>query len=189
MDNKGAIRSSMLECRKAIPPSQYAHLSRQIQLLFLASDIYREARTLMLYVPVHNEPGTALIIARAWRDHKTVLLPSVRNGRVCPVYYPKDAPLKQGHHKVQEPVAAQEYAGNEIDVVVVPGIAFDPRGNRIGYGKGYYDKFLGELDQRTIKAGFSFNRCLVEGIHANTWDIPVDMIVTETGIQIKEQIL
>ncbi len=179
----------MLECRKAIPLSEYERLSRQLQLLFLRSDVYQGARTLMLYWPVHNEPDTALIFTQAFRDQKTVLLPCVKHGQVFPVCYTIDMPLRKGAYNIQEPVQAQEYPADGIEVVVVPGVAFDPQGNRIGYGKGYYDKFLRNLNQRTIKAGFSFNRCLVEGIHTNTWDIPVDMIVTETGIQTKEQTL
>ena len=187
MDNKAAIRSNMLECRRALSPLSYKRLSNKIQLLFVRSPLYKKTHALMLYWPVHNEPDTGRIIADAWRDRKVVLLPYIKGDRVFPAVYKKDMPLKHGKYNIKEPVHAEEYPVQDIDVVVVPGIAFDPGGNRIGYGKGYYDKFLNSLGKQTVKAGFSFNRCVIDTIYADKWDIPVDMVFTETGIQIKEQ--
>jgi 5-formyltetrahydrofolate cyclo-ligase len=187
MDNKSAIRSNMLECRKAITPLSYKRLSNKIQRLFMQSKMYKKTHSIMLYMPVHNEPDTSMIISSALHDNKVVLLPSIKGESVCPVIYKKDMPLKHGKYKIKEPVHAEEYPVQDINVVIVPGVAFDPYGNRIGYGKGYYDKFLGGLSRQTVKAGFSFSRCIVDSVYTNTWDIPVDIIFTETGIKTKEQ--
>lgn len=177
----------MLECRKAISSLSYKRLSSRIQHLFMRSQVYKKTHALMLYLPVNNEPDTGRIILEAWNDNKTVLLPYIKGDSVYPVIYKKDMPLKYGTYKIKEPVHAEEYPVKDIGAVVVPGIAFDPYGNRIGYGKGYYDKFLSSLNKQTVKAGFSFNRCIIDKIYTDKWDIPVDMIFTETGIRTKEQ--
>ncbi len=153
----------------------------------MQSPMYKKVHALMLYLPVNNEPDTGMVISDALNENKIVLLPYIKGDSVYPVIYKKNMPLKYGKYNIQEPVHAEEYPVEDIGAVVVPGIAFDPYGNRIGYGKGYYDKFLSSLSKQTVKAGFSFTRCIIDKIHTDKWDIPVDMIFTETGILTKEQ--
>ncbi len=140
---------------------------------------------------IDKEPDTAGIIAKAFNDDKIVLLPYIESesDKIYPVVYTKDMPLKHGKYKIKEPVHPVFYPEKDIDAVIVPAIAFDRYGNRIGYGKGYYDRFLSSLNKNTIKVGFSFNRCVVDEIHSQEWDVPVDIIFTETGTRTKEQII
>ncbi len=177
----------MLECRKTMDADDYRKLSKRVQSLFLQSAVYKESRTIMCYLPVSNEPDTTLVIADAFDSERTVLLPHMQGDHIYPVLYAKGMPLKRGRYGVQEPSGPEFLPDHRIDVVIVPGIAFDLHGNRIGYGKGYYDRFLCTLDKKTVKAGFSFKRCIVDTINNNDWDISVDMIVTETDILTKEQ--
>jgi len=177
----------MLAWRKAINSAQYKILCYMIQSLFLRLTIYKESQSVMLYIPINNEPDTDEIISAAFRDNKIVLLPCIRDDSIVPVIYKKDMPLKYGRYHIKEPIEQEFYPAAGINVVVVPGVAFDRLGSRIGYGKGYYDRFLCSLDNKTIKVGFSFNGCIVDHIHKNERDIPVDMVLTETGVKTKER--
>ncbi len=177
----------MLECRKTMTSRDYEDLCGKMQSLFLQSSMYKKSRSIMFYLPVNNEPDTDLIMADAFKSKRIVLLPYIKDDRIYPVFYTKDMPLKRGRYKINEPENPEFFLDRCIDVVLVPGVAFDNCGNRIGYGKGYYDKFLSMLDKKTVKVGFSFNRCIVKSIGNNEWDIPVDFLFTETGLQTKEQ--
>ncbi|MCL5277738.1 MAG: 5-formyltetrahydrofolate cyclo-ligase [Deltaproteobacteria bacterium] len=187
MNNKSVIRSSMLECRKTMDAGDYRESSTRVQALFLQSSLYKGSRSIMCYLSVNNEPDTAMVMADAFESGKIVLLPYMREDSIYPVLYRMDMPLKRGRYGIQEPAHPEFFLEKRIDVVIVPGIAFDFYGSRIGYGKGYYDRFLCTLDKKTIKAGFSFKRCVVDKIKNNKWDIPVDVVFTETDILTKEQ--
>lgn len=140
----------------------------------------------MLYLSVNREPDTAAIITRALDDGKIVLLPYMAGDKIYPALYTSDTPLRHGKYSIKEPAHPVFYPEKSIDVVVVPGVAFDHDGNRIGYGKGYYDRFLYGLRRHTAKVGFSFNACMVDEIYKQEWDVPVDVIFTETGKRTKE---
>ncbi|MGB9735928.1 MAG: 5-formyltetrahydrofolate cyclo-ligase [bacterium] len=187
MENKLNIRKSVLQCRKAITSQTYKKLSDKIQHLFLTSDLYRQSDSIMLYIPINNEPDTDRIISTAMKDGKVVLLPGIIDDEVYPVVYKKGMPLKHGKYNVKEPAQKEVFPVENIDTVIVPGVAFDRYGNRLGYGKAYYDRFLSKLDKHTIKVGLSFTICIVENLPVDPWDISLDVIITEIGFQTKEQ--
>lgn len=141
----------------------------------------------MLYWAINNEPDTGKILSTALEDGKIVLLPSINGEELYPVIYKKDMPVQAGKYNIKEPVYKEGYPLENIDIVVVPAIAFDHYGYRIGYGKGYYDRFLKKLGTNTVTVGLSFSECVIEKLPTDGWDIPVDIIITEMGVQIKEQ--
>ena len=183
MIEKTVVRSRMLECRKMIPDDHYRQLSIRLQTHFIKSAVYKNAHSIMLYIPIDNEPDTSIIIENAFKDKKTILLPVIKNKDIRAVVYTISTALKKGIYKTKEPVGNDPYPESGIDVVIVPGIAFDINCNRIGYGKGYYDRFLSNLNKHTIKVGLTFNRCIIDEITCEEFDIPVDMIFTEIGIK------
>ncbi len=180
----------MLEYRKAMTVEDHRRVSGRMQAAFIGSSLFRHARAIMLYMPVNNEPDTDRLIAAAFQDNKIVILPSIggEGAGIRPVLYRTGMSLKRGKYNVREPRSAMRYPIGDIDTIVVPGIAFDTRGNRIGYGKGYYDRFLGILGKNTVTIGFSFSRCVVDKIDTSEWDVPVDVVFTETDIHIHKEL-
>jgi 5,10-methenyltetrahydrofolate synthetase len=158
MNKKSTIRSKILQYRKAISPQSYKKMSERLQSLFLQSELYKQSTSIMLYMAINNEPDTDKIISTALEQNKIVLLPCIEDEQLYPVIYKKNIPLKAGKYNIKEPLYKERYPLEDIDVVVVPGIAFDLYGNRIGYGKGYYDRFLTTLDKHTVKVGLSFTK-------------------------------
>ena len=92
--------------------------------------------------------------------------------------------LHVGHFKILEPIheRVRLVAPEEIDLYIVPGVAFDRRGFRLGYGKGYYDAYLKKVAHDPIKIGLAYHPQLIDSIPESPWDIPVDMIVTNEDV-------
>ena len=88
--------------------------------------------------------------------------------------------MHEASYGILEPVKIIEKSPNKIDLIIVPGIGFDKRGNRLGHGKGYYDKLLRKL--KTIKIGLAFELQIVDQIPTDENDVPVDLIITEERI-------
>lgn len=145
---------------------------------------YVRSRCIMLYWSCDNEVGTHDLVRTALRDGKKVLLPrcNTKQGeiRACEV---KDlsSDLKVGAFGIWEPYEGiQELCDfSEIDFCVVPGIAFDPKGNRVGRGLGYYDRFLSNLCERTKTIGVGYAFQIVDKIYPTDGDARVDKVVTE----------
>ena len=107
-------------------------------------------------------------------------MPIVDGGRLKPGQFFGASYLKKGHYGVLEPVFDAEKEMPEPDVVLVPALAVDGLGNRIGYGKGYYDAFLSEV--KSCKIVPLFAKQVVDGIPSEPHDVPVDILVTEEGV-------
>lgn len=96
------------------------------------------------------------------------------------VYCNKDPVLKQGKYNILEPIEGSKISPDDIDVIIVPMVAFDENLNRLGHGKGYYDRYL--KNTKALKIGVAFECQKVHDIETNVFDISMDMIVTETCI-------
>ena len=112
-----------------------------------------------------------------------ILVPSIKNGRLIAVKYSRGCVLKKGAFKINEPVDNIKFSKiKEIGVVIVPGIAFDRLGRRIGFGKGFYDQFLHKLPKTTVKIGIAFNNQVVPVIKHEEHDVHMNYILTEDGL-------
>lgn len=145
---------------------------------------YAASQCVMLYWSCHNEVHTHDLVRQALKDGKKVVLPrcETENGEIRP-YEVKDLSrdLSVGCFGILEPgQRARELTDlSEIDVCVVPGIAFDCNGNRIGRGLGYYDRFLRKLDAKTQKIGVGYAFQIVNRIYPTDNDTSIDKVVTE----------
>lgn len=163
-------------------------LSRQIFGQLTALPEYADARTLMLYLDVRHEVRTRWFLPKAWGDGKRVVVPYCENGQielfqldslaeVAPatmgVLEPKPD-LRRRPDRMVDPV--------ELDLIVAPGLAFDRRGGRLGYGKGYYDRFLHQLRDDATKSAVCFECQLFPEIPLLPHDIRMDMVVTENAV-------
>ena len=133
-----------------------------------------KAERVMLYNALPDEVRTAELIAR-WRNKKTIVLPTVVGDDIIPVALNNDTAFAVGDFNILEP-QNEPYNGG-FDLIIVPGVAFDPQGNRMGRGKGYYDRFLVKYPA-VKKIGICFYFQLVDEIPAEPHDIRMDEVVS-----------
>lgn len=175
------MRAATLARRRAMTPQQVASDSLALQRRFLELPEFRRARVLALYAPIHHEVETAATAEAALSAGKTLLYPAVQGHdlKFCRV----DAldELAPGRYGIPEPSGASVDPG-AADLIVVPGVAFDLGGRRIGYGKGYYDRSLHRLEGSGRLVAFCYDYQLLEEIAGEPHDVTMDVIVTELRV-------
>lgn len=133
-----------------------------------------KAERVMLYSALPDEVQTQAFLEK-WHLKKTIILPTVVGDDIVPVEYGKDTDFAVGDFNILEP-QNEPYTGG-FDLIVVPGVAFDHKGNRLGRGKGYYDRFLGQ-HMGVKRIGICFDFQLVEEVPAEPFDIQMDEVIT-----------
>ncbi len=180
---KRALRESMLAARGALFPEAVTEMSVAIQERLLGLDEFRRARLVHAYVGAKaNEVRTDRILAETLRTGRRLAVPRVEGDRLAHHEIRSTAELVPSRFGLLEPDrSAPVVDPREIDLVVVPGLAFDRAGNRLGFGKGYYDGFL--RDVRAPKAALLYSLQLLDEVPADENDVPVDLLVTEKGVE------
>ena len=177
---KNQLKQSILEKRNSLPKEEILEKSRQIQKNLFNLDSYRKSKTIMFFVSFNSEVHTHEMIKAVFKD-KTVVIPKVEHHEIEPSVIIDFDNLMAGQFGILEPIEAMKIAYKNIDLVLVPGIVFDKEGHRIGYGFGYYDKFLRKVP-KALKIGLCFDFQLVDKVPREEHDVPVDLIVTENGV-------
>lgn len=142
-------------------------------------DIFRKAHCIAIYHALPDEVQTAAFIEK-WAGEKTILLPLVEGDDIYLFPYKGKHTLTCGVFGIQEPQRCDPFPEDQIDLMIIPGVAFDRKGNRIGRGKGYYDRLLSTLKAPRIGLCFSFQ--LMNDIPAEPFDISMNGIVTDQEI-------
>lgn len=173
MDKK-ELRSIIKSLKKQHTPDDLSRQSAIICQKLEQHPDFANAKRVMLYNALPDEVQTADLIAR-WRGLKTIVLPTVVGDDIIPVALDSDTGFAVGDFNILEP-QNKPYEGG-FDLIVVPGVAFDPQGNRMGRGKGYYDRFLVKYP-KVKKIGICFDFQLVESIPAEPHDIGMDEIIS-----------
>ncbi len=183
---KALLRKRYRALRAALPPASVASRSEAIARHLVALDAWRSARTVAVFASMPHEVDTAPLVAEARARGCRVALPVVPDEpgplrfRVAwegDVEHPRAA----GVWGIEEPTdAAPALAHGELDLVVVPCLAVDPSGHRLGYGRGYYDRTLSLCD-RAVTAAVAFDFQLVAEVPAEARDVRVDWVVTDRG--------
>ncbi len=177
---KTEIRKINMHNRKVMSKAEVQPKSSVIAKLFLESELYRNAKTIMLYMPLGNEVDTGSIMEKAFADGKRAVLPMTDSkDKIIPYYIDADTKLKIGAYSVREPIDTQMADPNDIDIVIVPGVAFDRYGNRVGFGKGCYDGFL--KDTNALKVGVCYEFQMCDTIAADQYDVKMDYVISEKG--------
>ena len=180
---KRSLRRALLDRRAALTRTEWAALSRRVQERFLGSDLYAGAALLALYAPVRREVDTSVAMAAALAAGKRLLYPVVTADGLIFREIAGEHDLAAGSYGIAEPIAAcPERPPDEADCIVVPGVAFDRCGRRIGYGKGFYDRSLHRLEGTGRLVGLCFDFQLVEEIAGEPHDVALDLIITERRI-------
>lgn len=180
--DKAALRSALLEKRIGISIIQNAELSARISEHILALSAYTSAGRILCYTSFKNEVETRGLIRQALSSGKEIYLPVVRNATrmdAVRLYTPDDA-MKKSKFGVWEPVGDEILPPDKLDFVLVPGVGFDKKGTRIGYGAGYYDRFLRQTQCVTV--GMAFELQMVNEIPRESHDIRMNYVATEHGV-------
>lgn len=179
---KNEIRKEMKQKRSEMDEREVTEKSQSAAKIFLESEIYKNASSVMLYMPLGNEISTLEIISDAFGRGKDVLVPVTDSNTfdITACKITENTEFEKGVFSLTEPKDRLPFYSSEIDVVLVPGIAFDRTGGRIGFGKGCYDKFLKGI--KAIKIGFCYDFQLVGNIEVDETDINMDFIITEKEI-------
>lgn len=178
---KDAIRKELKQRRANMDKDTVQNLSTMAQEQFLTSKLYQSCDTIMLYLPLGNETQTQMIVKKCFEDGKKVLLPvtDAKTYEITAHILSPDDSLKKGAFSVSEPESGAEFDKRKIDLIIVPGIGFTKKGDRIGFGKGCYDRFL--ADYKGITLGLCYDFQVVD-FQGSGDDIPVDYLITPSGI-------
>jgi len=180
---KKTLRENLLRKRVRIKPEKKRAKEASIRKRLYASADFRKAKSIMFYASFRSEAATMPCIIHALKLKKIVMLPLVDRKRdtlrifqICDV-----SELEAGFMGIPEPKVnkKQERHLNDIDVVIVPGSGFDPEGNRLGYGAGYYDKLLSKSKRNITKIALAFEEQIVPRIPGEKHDVRMDKIITE----------
>ena len=175
---KRRVRNAVREKRDAVPGDVREERAERVVERFLDLPEVERARTVMLFSSFGSEVPTGSLIERIHARGVVVALPRIEGTALVPIPYAPGDPTTTTPFGAEEPVGGPPLDPLSIDVVGVPGLAFDRGGRRIGYGGGYYDRFLRGLPVFTVGLVFGF-QVLDEGLPAGRFDLPVDAIVTE----------
>ena len=174
--DKAALRKRIREQKRAMTPAEIAEKSRILGEKFLASEAYRNARTIYGYLPYNQEVRTVPMLRQALADGKRVAVPKVYGEEMKFLYLTDLNRVEKGYAGIPEPIGDEPVAQDPTALVLMPGLVFDPEGHRIGYGGGFYDKFLArEPGHPTVALCYDFQ--VLPKLEAEEFDIPVDWVI------------
>ena len=178
---KKKFRQHAREVISRISPQQAALQSAAAAAAVVSLPEFQRARSVFLYLPMPEEIDTAAIAHAAWADDKVVLLPRCRMSDramdACPVFSFRDD-MTPSDYGIPEPHSKPWDAG-QVDFVVVPGLAFDRAGGRLGRGAGFYDRFLERLGDHAVTCGLAFHQQVIEHVPMFDHDARLDILVTD----------
>ena len=183
---KRTLRAAVIDARDRLPPPLRGDASRRIATRILALPQWRAARTVLLTLPFRSEWDAARVAHAALGEGKHVLMPRVdAPARVLGLHRITSLAVDvvPGYRGIPEPRDALPLAStDEVDFVLVPGVAFDAHGGRLGYGGGYYDRLLPLLPREAARVAGAFDEQIVPHVPSAGHDLRVDVIVTPTRL-------
>jgi 5-formyltetrahydrofolate cyclo-ligase len=182
IQQKSALRKHAREALAALTPERRQFESEAIRTRLASHRVWVEAGSVLLFAPRTDEPDIWPLVTQALADGKRVSLPRYRSesqGYEPAVVTQPEADMAPGKFGILEPKAVCNLADlNRLDLVLVPGLAFDRRGFRLGRGKGYYDRLLAAVSGRTC--GVAFDVQLISAIPVEPHDVRLNCIMTPT---------
>ena len=183
METKEQIRKRIIQIRNQMLSEEVSQKSSLIAQKVLKTPEYEEADNILLYADYRHEVMTREIFEDAVLRKKKVFFPKSNENGIMEFYQVVSVKqLESGYKGIKEPVVDERYLyrfkRSEDTLIIVPGVAFDAKGYRVGYGKGFYDRFLKDKRQITVM-GLCFSSQVVEEIPYDEHDIKMDKIITE----------
>ena len=175
--NKKEMRARIRAQKRAMTEAQIVSASARLGQQFRDSALYRKAKTIYGYLPYNQEVRTVPMLEQAIADGKRVAVPKCYGSDMKFIYIDDFvSQVAPGYANIPEPIADGPVADDKTALVLMPGMAFDPQGHRIGYGGGFYDRFLAEEpDHPTLALCYGFQ--MVEHLETEEFDIPVDQVL------------
>ena len=174
--DKSALRRQIREKKRAMTEEEIAERSNRLQELFVQCKAYRDAETIYGYLPYNQEVRTVPMLEQALRDGKRVAVPKVYGDTMRFIYLEDLTQVEKGYAGIPEPVADEPVADDKRALVLMPGLAFTQNGDRMGYGGGFYDRFLAEEPEHpTVALCYAFQ--MVENLPTEEYDVPVDTVL------------
>ena len=175
MDKK-ELRDYIRKFKRAMTKEEIEARSEKLGELFLASDLYKQAKNIYGYLPYNQEVRTTAMLEQAQRDGKRIAVPKILGDTMIFVWLDDLTAVERGYSGIPEPIDLTPVADDPTALVLMPGLAFDPQGHRIGYGGGFYDRFLAEEpDHPTLALCYGFQ--MVEHLETEEFDIPVNQVL------------
>lgn len=184
-EKKCALRAACLSQRSTLSTAECLSRSRLIQSRVLQFALYLVSRSVALYSPIQNEVGTDEIRDHAFKEGKKVFFPRVgQTNTLKLIQVGSRAELKVGPLGILEPTGEKQLSDRDVDglVVFVPGVVFDSKGNRLGRGRGWYDRVLRRLDGKATTVALAYEFQVVDDVPAEEWDQKVHYVVTESKV-------
>ena len=185
MSDKATVRQEVLTRRSALGPEEVRRKSALIAHNLERLAEYRNATAVLFYLSKNNEVQTDEMISAAYRSGKKVYVPVTGPDELKVSELPGlDIEFDLGPYGIREPAPKflKFVSPEALDLVILPGVAFDARGGRIGYGKGYFDRLLGRLAANTVRVGVAYEFQVLETVPQAATDVAVQKIVTENSI-------
>ena len=187
MDDKERLRRKLQKQLLAMPASQRIEKNKKACRNLISTPQFQNASVIMIYLSLDGEVDTSEVILSAWRLGKIVAAPKIswQQRHMIPVQLNSletGSDLVVGASGMRNPVTGIPVPFEEIDMVVVPGLGFDKKGNRLGRGKSFYDRFFANPKLKAQRFGFAFDEQLVDSIPVADYDEPVDFLVTDKEV-------
>jgi len=175
-EEKKALRAQIRVKKRAMTPEEIEEKSAKLVELFLASDAYKNAKAVFGYLPYNQEVRTTAAMEQILKDGKYLALPKIYGDRMDFIVVTDLSQVAKGYCGIPEPVHDGPIANAQDALVLMPGMAFDKEGHRMGYGGGFYDKFLErEPNHPTLALCYDFQ--MLEHLDTEAHDIPVDCVL------------
>lgn len=180
MKLKEKLRRSYLKTREGLEEGKRKKLSELIVNRLLSLSVLKSARRLLLFCPHKGEPDITPLFKWALCEGKDVVLPKVEGEELKLIRVSDTEGLEPGSFCILEPTEGEEVSPESVELSLIPGVVFDKKGYRLGFGRGYYDRLMDRLGG--LKVGVAYEFQIVEEVPRDSWDRPVDMVVTEENI-------
>ena len=183
---KKEMRRMCEQIRAALPPEKKRVLCKRIERNLFFWHLFQSSETILCYVSYRSEIDTENIIRMAMETGKSIAVPKMNTkSSIMRFFLIKDLKLLQrGAYGILEPTGScEEVDYSSVDLVITPGLAFTMNGDRLGYGGGYYDRFLKQYP-RIPSCALTYDRLILSSLPVKKKDVPVDYLITETGVKI-----
>lgn len=175
---KAKIRTTILAVFKNQKEDELFRKSRKIMGALLRSKLFKQAKTVMFYVSLGSEVNTSEMIKEALRLGKKVVVPvCTGNRKIEPCLLKEKGILRRGPYGIREPARKKPVGLEELDLIIVPGLAFDKTGRRLGRGKGFYDCFLASLPKGYRSIGLAYDFQILPSIPSADHDVNVHKVI------------
>lgn len=174
--NKQELRAHIRQLKRAMTEEEIQAASQRLGVLFAASEAYQQAKTIYGYLPYNQEVRTTQMLQKALEDGKRIAVPKCYGDEMRFIYLDDLSLVEKGYCGIPEPIADGPIADDPTALVLMPGLAFTKDGARMGYGGGFYDKFLAaEPNHPTLALCYAFQ--MVDHLDTEAHDIPVDTVL------------